>query len=102
MLIDRLRRLFGRGPEEVEPGGEMLSCSEALERIQEFMDGELTGMSREEVEAHFDICTRCYPHLALETSFRERVRAALEADGMPDECRERVLSRLRADENPPG
>lgn len=98
MLIDRLKRFFGRQPAECESSSsEMVSCREALERIQEFVDGELTGMSREEVEAHFEVCTRCYPHLALEHNFRERVKAALEADGMPDDCRERVMSRLRAD-----
>lgn len=98
MLIDRFKRIFGRAPKAEEPTTQMLSCSEALERIQEFMDGELTGMSRAEVEAHFDVCTRCYPHLTLEKNFRERVKAALDAEGMPDDCRERVLSRLRADE----
>lgn len=95
MLIDRLRKLFGRSRDEECDSSEMLSCREALALVQEFVDGELPGLSRAEVEAHFEVCTRCYPHLALESNFRDRVRGALEAESMPEDCRERVLARLR-------
>lgn len=98
MLIDRLRRLFGRGAKgEGDGEPEMLSCREALARLQEYVDGELPGLSHEQVEAHFEVCTRCYPHLTLERTFRERVRTALSRPEVPSDLRARVLEMLAED-----
>lgn len=72
----------------------MLSCEESLARLQEFVDGELDGLTHAQIEAHFEVCTRCYPRLALEQSFRDRVRTALSRPEVPADLRERVLSRL--------
>jgi mycothiol system anti-sigma-R factor len=75
-------------------GGRMIPCRDALERIYEFMDGELEGASEAEVEEHFRVCTRCYPHLHLEQSFRDRVRDALGRPEVPEHLRARVLEML--------
>ena len=72
----------------------MISCEEALERIHEFMDGELDDVSREEVAAHFEVCARCYPHLRFEERFRERVQAAVRRPEVPEGLRSRVLGIL--------
>lgn len=107
MLIDSLKRwLGGRAGSGDGPGGggpgdgdgcgpEMISCQEALARLQEFVDGELTDLTHEQVESHFEVCTRCYPHLAMEESFKERVRAALARPDVPSGLRDRVLEMLR-------
>lgn len=108
MLIDGLKRWFSRGGggggsddgAGADGGGrDMISCEEALTRLQEFVDGQLTDLSQEQVEAHFEVCTRCYPHLALETAFKERVHAALARAEVPADLRDRVEALLkRADE----
>lgn len=73
---------------------EMLSCAEALARLQEFLDGELPTLTCDEVERHFEVCTRCWPHLRLEEHFRERVQEALGRCDVPGSLRARVVEAL--------
>jgi mycothiol system anti-sigma-R factor len=75
-------------------GHEMLPCREALERLWEYIDGELEGVPHDQVEEHFRVCARCYPHLQFEDAFRRRVHAALSRPHVPPDLRERVLSVL--------
>ena len=88
MILDALKMILGMKP----PGG--IPCEEALARIHEFMDGELTVVSAESVEEHFRVCNRCYPHLKLEKDFRARVQVALLQPEVPEGLRERVLELL--------
>lgn len=119
MLIDGLKRLFGfggggPGAGRDEAGGvggppdcdghdhgdgshEMISCADAMSKLQEFIDGELHGLTHEQVEAHFDVCTRCYPHLTMEKNFRVRVQAALAKPDVPERLRTRVMDMLARD-----
>lgn len=108
MLIDRLKGWFGGGRDGGGDGGnadgpcpdsgpEMISCQDALARLQEFVDGELTDLTHDQVESHFEVCTRCYPHLAMEESFKARVHAALARPEVPEGLRGRVLEMLRDD-----
>lgn len=73
-----------------------ISCEEALRLVHDFIDGELEDVSRVEVEAHFEVCARCYPHLKLERSFREAVRRACARQTAPPKLRERVLDIVSA------
>lgn len=94
-FIDRLKRLVGSGGDHPVPG--QITCMEALERVHEYLDGELDGVSQEEVTQHFAMCQRCYPHLHLEERFREvlqRVEAETEA---PQQLKEQVLELLAAE-----
>lgn len=107
MLIDGLKKLLGLGGSREPPDcgdhehgngdHEMISCEDAMSKLQEFIDGELHGLTHEQVEAHFDVCTRCYPHLTLEKSFRTRVRAALAKPDVPEGLRTRVMGMLAQD-----
>ena len=76
-FFDKLRSLFAGTPRD--DGGSaaaMIPCEEALSVVHDFLDGELEGVSHEQVKAHFDACQRCYPHLRLEEQYRQAVRRA--------------------------
>lgn len=103
MVFDALKKFFGwtgngssgsngSGPES--PGAGMIPCEDALSRIYEFLDGELDGVTHEQVERHFEICERCYPALAMEKNFKEAVHRALETNRTPPELKERVLELI--------
>lgn len=114
MIFDGLKRLLGiggngdasrsgsggarSGGSGSDPSREMISCEEAITRLQEFVDGELHGLTNAQVEEHFEVCTRCYPHLKMERSFRERVQAALAQPDVPPDLRDRVLQLLTHDD----
>jgi mycothiol system anti-sigma-R factor len=113
MIFDRLKRALARmlprreassrGAEadagtaagtEADETGEALTCEETLGRVYEYMDGELDHLSSAQVEEHFRMCARCYPHLRLERNFRARVQTALGRPEVPGDLRERVLDIL--------
>ena len=95
MIWERLKRLFPGGrSDRGGPDGSEIGCREALERINEFLDGELDPTEAPAVEAHFQVCSRCYPHLKLERGFRSRVQSALAKPEVPPELRDRVLEIL--------
>ena len=98
-----LKRLFGggagkNGGEENGSGSalDMITCQEALERLYEYLDGELVPTETGQVEAHFRMCQRCYPHLQFERSFLQAVRGC-DGGGAPDELKSRVLEALRSE-----
>jgi mycothiol system anti-sigma-R factor len=72
----------------------MISCEDALARVYEFLDGELSEGWRDRVRAHFEVCKRCYPHLACERSFKIALQRAIEGQRAPDAVRDRLVTVL--------
>ncbi len=105
-LFDRLKRLLAGNGASSGVGGngtpseasEPISCMDAMAKVQEYLDGELDGVSHEEVAQHFAICKRCYPHLRLEERFRELLLRSSEEETCPEHLREQVLQLLAAEE----
>lgn len=78
----------GRGE---NPQPDMISCEEAIAVLYEYLDGELEDLTHERVKAHFDVCARCYPKLAMEKSFLAAVARAGAGEKAPEELRGKVL-----------
>jgi len=111
-FIDRLRQLLGGsdsgasdsvahggGTESQGPDGpDPITCMEALERVQEYLDGALDRVSHREVAHHFSVCQRCFPHLRLEEQFRELLSRSHADAHCPTHVRNRVLELLSAEE----
>ena len=62
--------------------------------IYEYLDGELDQTPSRRVKAHFDICERCYPHLASERSFKQALARAMAGQRVPEGVRVRLLMIL--------
>ena len=102
-FFDRLRRLLGSSQKSGseaggngKPTGEAkpITCMEALERVQGYLDGELDGVSHEEVTLHFSMCKKCYPHLKLEERFKELLHRSVEEEACPEHVKSQVLELL--------
>lgn len=76
------------------PPVEMLSCREVLERLFEYLDGELESPTEIQVEAHLEKCRRCYPRLQFERSFMDALERARSGKAPPRDLRNRVVSVL--------
>jgi anti-sigma factor (TIGR02949 family) len=74
--------------------GDGITCREAMTRVQEFLDGELEDASIDRVRAHFEVCSRCYPHLRFERSFREALARVTRGEAAPPELKRRVVELL--------
>lgn len=94
MIMKAIRRILGG-----EDDG--TGCREALEKVYEFMDGELDPTRAAQVEEHFKVCARCYPHLKLEECFRRRMCEAVSRPEVPEGLRNRVMEVLARAGNDP-
>jgi len=74
---------------------EMISCQEALEKVYEYLDGELGSPDQEKVREHVKICRQCYPLFDFERAFLDFVREKGFADEASDELLERVQAIVR-------
>ena len=105
-FFDRLRRLLrGSEPAAAHAGGDgsvatarkEITCMEAATKLQEYLDGELEGVSQEEVAYHFSVCKKCYPHLRLEERFRSLLQRSQENEACPEHVKTQVLDLLAAE-----
>lgn len=98
-MLEAFKKLLGalgvpeNGNEAGDP--EMIPCEQALERLFEYLDGELEGETLEQVKRHFEVCRRCYPRLQFEKSFMEAVRTVRGGEEAPPELRNRILQALQ-------
>ncbi len=109
-FFDSLKRLVGgtgrngRSRDEAPSGGSgssnvaMIPCDEASARLFEYLDGELEGVSEEEVRRHLEVCEACYPRVQFERHFREALQRSQEGGRVSESLRERVLQALAEDE----
>lgn len=95
-LLNTFGRWFsGESDDDRGPGsGHGISCREAVSVVQEFLDGALDDADQDAIEAHFEMCTRCYPHLRFEKSFREALSKASHGEAAPADVKTRVAELL--------
>ena len=78
----------------------MIPCDEASARLFEYLDGELEGLSEEEVRHHLAICEACYPRVQFERHFLEALQRSQNGGRVSGSLRERVLEALADDGRP--
>lgn len=102
-FADRLKRLLTGGESDLSHAADAegecaacrpISCVEAIERIHEYLDGELEEATASDVAHHFRVCQQCFPHLRLEERFREALRDSQRKEKCPDRLRAQVLELL--------
>lgn len=87
----------GEGPEGCEEVGE-ISCEEAVQRVYEFLDDELTAEKTREVRCHVEQCKRCYPMYNWEKMFLEFVQGRASREESNPDLRDRVEELLDREE----
>ncbi len=69
-------------------------CSEVLDRIYEFIDGEIADADkRHAIKHHLDECGPCLQEYGLEEQVKSIVRRSC-SDPAPDELRAKVLRHI--------
>ena len=72
----------------------MIRCEEALERLWEFLDGELEAADETDVQRHLEVCARCYPRYDFQRAYFELMRRIRDRDGVPRQFRRRLFDRI--------
>jgi anti-sigma factor (TIGR02949 family) len=69
----------------------VISCSDAVRQLWDYLDGAVGVTDREAIEEHLDLCQRC----CGEAEFAEELRRFLAdnaSEGLPEETRTRLNS----------
>lgn len=72
----------------------MIRCEEALERLWEFLDGELEAASEASVQNHLEACARCYPRYDFQRAYFELMSRIQERDAVPRQLRRQVFEQI--------
>lgn len=73
-----------------EPLGEPC-CDDAVERLYEYLDGELDGATVTRIEVHLRRCSPCLEAYDFHEELRQVIRSKC-AESMPPEVRARLLA----------
>ena len=65
-------------------------CEHVLRQIELYLDGELVGVERVEIERHLGECSPCSGHSDFQRSLKEMLRAKCGCDQVPAELIERI------------
>jgi mycothiol system anti-sigma-R factor len=74
-------------------GEDASDCNETVERLYQYLDGELTLERREQIQRHLDACSPCFQAVGFERELRI-VIASRCADRVPAELIERIRAAL--------
>jgi mycothiol system anti-sigma-R factor len=70
-------------------------CAEVLDRVFEYIDGELDGHRVHKIKEHLDECSPCLKEFGLEEAVKAIVKRSC-SDPAPPELRARVLAHIAA------
>jgi mycothiol system anti-sigma-R factor len=70
-------------------------CSEVLERVYTYLDGELDQNGCAQVKEHLDECGPCLREYGLEEAVKRLVNKSCGCDPVPDDLRDKVLARIQ-------
>jgi len=73
---------------------ETLSCQQAVDRVYEYLDGELDAETTERVRAHLEVCKKCYPYFNFERIFLDHIRSRSLGSEQNERLEQRVLDAL--------
>jgi mycothiol system anti-sigma-R factor len=70
-------------------------CSEVLDRVYSYLDGELGDTGRADIRQHLDECGPCLREYGLEEAVKRLVHKSCGHDAVPGDLRVKVLTRIQ-------
>jgi mycothiol system anti-sigma-R factor len=71
-------------------------CSEVLDRVYSYLDGEMDQTSYSKVQVHLDECGPCLREYGLEEAVKRLVHRHCGHEQVPADLRAKVLTRIEA------
>jgi len=72
------------------------TCEEALRRLEDFLDRELTPEEMRRVQAHLDTCAACTGQFQFEGQLLDRLREKLRRTSLPPDLRDKISRSIDA------
>jgi mycothiol system anti-sigma-R factor len=73
-----------------------MPCTEVLERVYSYLDGEIDETGYQKIRQHLDECGPCLREYGLEEIVKKLVHKHCGQEPVPGELRTKVLTRIRA------
>lgn len=74
---------------------DQLTCRQAFDRLEEFLDRELSPEDTRRVEHHLEHCANCAREFHFEAGILEGVRSRLRRIRVPEHLADRISQALR-------
>ena len=74
----------------------MISCSEAVRQLWEYLEGELPDRHRARIDEHLAACLRCCGEVEFAQELRTFLSTHAGEDALPADVRQRLLASLDA------
>ena len=71
-----------------------IDCHEVLDRLYEYLDGELTPVRAEEVRLHLERCAPCIAYSDFEHAYLRFLEARVWAQKAPEQLRKKILEQI--------
>jgi anti-sigma factor (TIGR02949 family) len=78
--------------------GEQSPCQRTMEKLYEFLDGELTPDVDEQIRTHLAECRGCFPHFEYERVFLRFMEKRAVIERAPPTLRRKILTALMNEE----
>ena len=78
-----------------------IDCREALDRLYEYLDEELTPIRAEEVRLHIEKCAPCFQFSSFEDTYLRFLEARTRARRAPDALRKKILHDVLFEDEQP-
>jgi mycothiol system anti-sigma-R factor len=69
-------------------------CREVLDRLYEYLDGELTPIDTARIRQHLEECSPCLNEYGLEEAFRALLRRCCTCEPAPADLRARIMVQI--------
>lgn len=70
-------------------------CSDVLDMVDEFLDGEIDGDRRVLIAAHLEECSPCLRQFGLEHAVKQLVHRSCGGGPAPESLRVQIVTRIR-------
>jgi mycothiol system anti-sigma-R factor len=71
-----------------------VKCSDVLDRVYEYLDGEMDRDRVHVIKEHLDECSPCLREFGLEEAVKTLVKRSCGRDDVPVDLRNKVMSRI--------
>jgi mycothiol system anti-sigma-R factor len=71
-----------------------MNCKESLQKIYEFLDGEMEKLPMHEIEKHLDNCRGCWDRFEFEKQLKELVKKSCCKETCTDALKKRIQAIL--------
>jgi mycothiol system anti-sigma-R factor len=69
-------------------------CREVLDRVYEFLDGEMSDLDAARIKQHLEECGPCLSEHDLDRMLKALLRRSCTCEQAPEELRARILVRI--------